>query len=74
MKTISMTGKTGYLVSNEFHGFEKFTASEAMLPRLLRSAKPSDCRSVTWVYRVEGGDIVGRVHVYNGKVQGVERM
>lgn len=58
-------GKNGFRVVNEFHGFDKFTTSEKQVKRLVRSSRPSDCKSRTYIYRVEDGVNVSRVD-FNG--------
>ena len=59
--------KSGFRVVNEFHGFDKFTASESQVRRLVWSSRPSDCKSRTVIYRVEDGKVVCRVE-YNGEM------
>jgi hypothetical protein len=53
-------------IVNDFHRFEKITKSERYetVLRLVRSSRPSDCESVTRIYRLdEAGTVVGLVHL-----------
>jgi hypothetical protein len=68
MTTIK-AGKSGFRVVNEFHGFDKFTASEKQVKRLAQAARPSDCRSRTYIYRVTDGVTVGRVDFDGDKLR-----
>lgn len=52
---------TGFRVVNEFHGFAKSTTSEGQVKKLVRASRPADCKSRTVIYRIENGQIIGRV-------------
>lgn len=54
-------GMNGFRVVNEFHNFDKFTTSEAQVKKLVRKSRPSDCKSRTYIYRVQDGVNVSRV-------------
>lgn len=56
-----MTMSTLKIVNN-FHNFEKSTKSReyATVLRIVRASKPSDCKSVTRIYEMDGrGDSIG---------------
>lgn len=59
-------GKNGFRIVNEFHGFDKFTTSEKQVRKLVKSSRPSDCKSHTYIYRVQDGMNVCRVD-FDGK-------
>jgi hypothetical protein len=51
----TQVGKNGFRVVNEYHGFDKFTSSEKQVAKLVKSSRPSDCKSRTYIYRVTDG-------------------
>jgi len=58
--------QNGYRVVNEFHNFEKNTTSEAQVAKLVKASRPSDCKSRTYIYRIQDGKIASRVD-FDGK-------
>ena len=63
------TSKTTYRITNEFHGYDETTTSERQVKRLVRASRPSDCKSRTYIYRVEDGKTVGRVDFDGDKLR-----